>query len=231
MSIQTEKGNMPFKIRDCTIITRMGGVDTAVNLRELRERIARCSVEVLFHHFCETHIRPTFDDPEFRNDFAIWAARQLRDRVLAERLGVINPYTFSNMEELREHVLDTLDERLSEVGFNQWVQPGRDFRFMRAATVIFETGLELLKPEDLVLAVPHISTSSVYFHFIEARRRTENYTDDFSLWLEGFGRGVEPMIESLRSIDFYFLTLPEIKESLIAALNRSVKEVSGAANA
>ena len=81
----------PFKVQDCAIITRMGGVSSAVNLRELRERIAVCPNETLYHHFCETLVRPTFDDPEFRNDFAVWASRHLRDRVLAERLGIIKP--------------------------------------------------------------------------------------------------------------------------------------------
>ena len=88
MAFKTEKVNMPFAVKDCALIARMAGIDTALNLRELRERLKIAPVECLFHHFCETQIRPTFDDPEFRNDFAIWTARELHDRVLAERLGI-----------------------------------------------------------------------------------------------------------------------------------------------
>jgi hypothetical protein len=83
----------------------MAGIDTALNLRELRERLKIAPVECLFHHFCETQIRPTFDDPEFRNDFAIWTARELHDRVLAERLGIINPYANGSFEDLRAMVI------------------------------------------------------------------------------------------------------------------------------
>ena len=115
--------SMTFEIKDCTLITRMAGVDSALNLRELRERITGCPVECLFHHFSETVIRPTFDDAQFRNDFAVWAARHLRHSALAERLGVLNPYSFASFEELRSRTIDILDEHLSESHHMHWV-PG-----------------------------------------------------------------------------------------------------------
>ncbi|HKL49292.1 MAG TPA: DUF5752 family protein, partial [Desulfuromonadales bacterium] len=62
-----------FRVRDCALITRMAGISSALNLRELRERVATCPLESLYHHFCETVIRASFDDPEFRNDLAVWS--------------------------------------------------------------------------------------------------------------------------------------------------------------
>ena len=225
MGILTEKINMPFQIKDCTLITRMGGVESAVNLRELRERIAVCPVECLFHHFCETVVRPTFDDPEFRNDFAVWSSRQIRDRILAERLGIINPYSFDNFEQLRELLLEIIDERLSEVPFIPWVPRGADFRFMRAVTVVFDCGVNLSVPEDLVRELPSFTTSSVYYHFVEARRRTPDKSDDFSAGLTGFGSGTKRLVAALKGIDFYYLALPELKETLIKVLTNAITEV------
>ncbi|MBN1213644.1 MAG: hypothetical protein JXA92_13815 [candidate division Zixibacteria bacterium] len=218
MKIVTEKKNMPFNIKDCTLITRMAGIDTAMNLRELRERLKICPIESLFHHFCETVIRPTFDDPEFRNDFAIWAAHNLRDRILAERLGILNPYALDNFEELRLQVLDIIDERLSQLVYFPWSPRGEEFQFMQAVTVVFETGIQLKNPEDLIRKLPQMSLSSIYYHFVEARRRTPHKTDDFTTWLMDYGNGVEPLLKSLRGIDFYFLTLPELKQKLINAV-------------
>ena len=217
-AIETERLNMPFRVKDCALITRMAGIDTALNLRELRERVAICPAECLFHHFCETVIRATFDDPEFRNDFAVWAARELQDRVLAERLGIINPYSFPDLEELRRVVVETLDDRLAEVPYIPGVTLGSDFRFMRAVTVVFDTGLELDRPEALVEALPHMSLSTIYYHYVEARRRTETRADDFSAWLAGFGAGVEPLIEALHQVDFYYLNLRELKNNLVRAM-------------
>ncbi len=223
-ALKTEKVNMPFDVKDCALIARMAGIDTALNLRELRERLKIAPVECLFLHFCETQIRPTFDDPEFRNDFAIWTARELHDRVLAERLGIINPYANGSFEELRTMAIEIIDDRLAELPFVPWVHKGQDFRFMRAATVVFDTGVQLHKPEDLIVALPEMTLSTIYYHYIEARRRTEKSIDDFSQWLEGFGEGVEPLLSSLRNIDFYFMSLPELKDHLLAAVRAAVGE-------
>lgn len=227
MAFETEKTNMPFEVRDCALITRMGGVESAFNLRELRERVDVCPNACLFHHFCETVIRPTFDDPEFRNDFAVWSARSLRDRVLAERLGVLNPYTFSSFDNLRASVLDVLDERLSEVHHIPWAPRGDDFRFMRAATVVFDTGKTLVRPLDLLRELPRLTHSTIYYHFVEARRRTPTGLDDFSAWLTDFGEETEPVIRSLKSVDFYYLTLPSLKDALILHAKQAFKEIHG----
>ena len=226
MVLDTENSHMPFEVKDCALITRMAGLDTAINLRELRERIAVSPVECLFHHFCETQLRPTFDDPEFSNDFAVWSARNLRDRILAERLGVINPYSFDNLEKLRVTLLDIIDERLSELYVIPAVPRDEDFRFMMAATVVFSTGKILEKPKQLIDELPYFNNSSIYYHFIEARRRTENRNDDFTAWLEGFESGCEELIETLKRIDFYYLTLSELKEVLIEETRAIYNKVS-----
>lgn len=206
---------MEFAIKDCTLITRMVGISTAMSLRELKERVASCPQESLFHHFCETVIRPTFDDPEFRNDFAVWASRSLRDRVLAERLGILNPYKVADFEEVRLAVLDILDERLSELPTALWAPRGEEFRFMRAVTVVFDTGKQFDSAASLISQVPDLSLGSVYYHFVEARRRTENRIDDFSAWLIENAEGSEHLCQALSEIDFYFLGLKELKQTLI----------------
>lgn len=210
----------PFEVKDCTLITRMGGVEPALNLRELRERIKICPIESIYHHFCETVIRPSFDDPEFRNDFAVWAAHSMHDRALAERLGIVNPYRFPNLKALRDRTVEIIDDHLSEMSMIPWVRRGGDFQFMRAATVIFSTGIELRGPEDLVRRIPDMSMGSIYYHFVEARRRTRGRTDDFSRWMRDRGGGPRRLPEALESIDFYFLSLPDLKDALLETVRR-----------
>lgn len=219
----TENYNMPFQVKDCALITRMAGINTAVSLRELQERISICSIECLFHHFCETVLRATFDDPEYRNDFAVWAAHQLRDKILAERLAIINPYNLDSFEELRLQVMDIIDERLAELDVIPTAPRGVEFHFMQAVTVVFDTGIELVHPRDLQEKLPHMSLGSVYYHFVEARRRTEDKCDDFTAWLKGFDNGTEPLLEALAGIDFYFLTLSELKRTLIQTVDSAMR--------
>ena len=218
MSDQQHAAPDLFHVKDCTIICRMGGVDPAVTLRELRERIKICPIESLYYHFCETLITPTFDDPEFRNDFAVWAANSLRDYVLAERLAIINPYGFVDLEQLRTRVLEILDERLSEMPYTPSVGMGDAFMFQQAATVVFDTGIKLGELADLARRLPEMSPSTIYYHFIEARRRTPDRVDDFTFWLQFCESCNRDLIEALADIDFYFLSLPELKMVLTRTL-------------
>lgn len=209
--------NESFQVKDCTIIVRMGGVYPVINLRELRERTTICPIECLYHHFCETLIRPSFDDPEFRNDFAVWTSKYLRDRVLAERLGMINPYSFENLEQMRAKIVDIIDERLDEVHFIPWVARKEEFRFLRAVTIVFDTGLELNSPDDFAAQLPNMTLSTLYYHFIEARRRTEEKTDDFTAWMKKLENKPTKLIQTLENIDFYTLNLAELKTALYNA--------------
>ena len=208
----------PFEVKDCALLMKMSGVPPAMNLRELRDRIAVCGGNVLYHHFCETTLRPTFDDPDYRNDFAAWAKLYMRDRVLAERLGIIDPYTFDTMEELRAAVLDVIDDRLGEVTMIPWVRPGDEFIFREAIIVIFDTGERIRDPRELAPAILRMTDGSIYYHFMEGLRRPPVGKDDFSAWLLGAGDEYGQLIRSLGAIDFYFYSLARLRKELALAL-------------
>jgi hypothetical protein len=209
----------PFKIFDCTLLTKMSGLQPAVNLRELRDRIGLCSPNVLYHHFCETPLVPLFDYPDYRNDFAIWARHHLRDEILAERLGIIDPYAYAALEDLRSAVLEIIDEHLSERTSVPWAPPGREFNFMEAITVVFDTGGRINHPDCLSAAIDKMTHGSIYFHFLEARRRPPFGVDDFTAWLQTLGEGWPPDCAAIASIDFPFYSLAEIKIALVSALS------------
>jgi hypothetical protein len=184
----------------------------------LRERIAVCTPDVLYHHFCETPLVPSFDYPDYRNDFAVWARRRLGDQILAERLGMIDPYVFPSMDELRQFTLDVLDERLSEVSMIPWARQGYEFYFMQAVTVVFDTGKRVNHPHQLPSAIGLMTNGSIYFHVIEARRRDPVGKDDFSAWLRELEGDWKRHIEAIRKIDVTFHTPVEIRRELVEAL-------------
>jgi hypothetical protein len=211
----------PFEVKDCALLTRMSGLPPAINLRELRERIAQCSENVLFHHFCETTLRGTFDNPDYRNDFAVWSKLYLGDRVLAERLGILDPYEFSSLGELRAATLEVIDERLGESTMIPWARPGDELYFMEATTVVFDTGIRISHPRELAGAIGAITGGSVYYHFLEARRRPPLGKDDFTAWLleNEDGEKNRRYIEALSRIDFYFHTLLHLRRELVKVLS------------
>ncbi len=89
---------------------------------------------------------------------------------------------------------------------------------MRAATVVFDTGIYLHKPEDLITCLPTMSLSSIYYHFLEARRRITDRVDDFTFWIQFLEYKSESIINALEQVDFYFLSLPDLKQALIKTL-------------
>lgn len=209
---------IPFQIKDCALITRTCNTSPVMNLREFREGISHCPIDSIYHHFCETVLRPSFDDPEFHNDFARWARHALHDHVLAERLEILDPYEFHDFEELRRVVLDILDDRLSEVSYIPWVDQNRSFHFLCATTVVFDTGKIINSPDELHQAILDMTTSSLYYHFWEARRRTEQKIDDLSVWLKDWNDSGEQLIDAISQVDFYFMSLKELQNKLCSII-------------
>lgn len=215
----------PFQIKDCALVVRMADVRPAYNLRELFERIRTCSPDSIYHHFCETPLRATFDDPAFRNDFAVWSHRALNDEILAERLGILDPYDFEDIEGLRRIVLDIIEERLSEITHIPWAKSGQEFHFLQALTVVFDTGRRIEDPVELPRAISQMTTSSLYYHFLEARRRVEGRLDDFTAWLQDWDDRGDSLSESFSIVDFYFLSLKELQIELAHTADQVLKGI------
>jgi Family of unknown function (DUF5752) len=216
----------PFRFMDCAITTLALG-KSAQNLRELRDRMTEVPQQSISHHFYEALLRPVFDDPEYRNDFAVWARRQLHDNLLAERLGALDPMEFESLETLRQEVIDIIEDRLAEVTFVPWAAPGHEFHFQRSQMIVLDTGHLAATPADLAARVPRLSTGSIFYHFIEGRRRPPLKVDDFSFWLAGWGPELEPEREAIAAIDYHLWSLTEMRALIGWALRRLPRDSGG----
>ena len=98
-----------FAVKDCAVVAIATGRH-ALNLRELREHLISVDPDSIYHHFWGGLLRPRFDDPEYNNDFAAWAYRGLHESKLAERLGVIDPSDYTDLETLRQDLIDIIEE-------------------------------------------------------------------------------------------------------------------------
>jgi len=204
-----------FVLRDCTLITLAGGVHVQ-NLKEFRDELQKIPASSLYHHFWGRLLRSQFDEPEYNNDFASWAWRGLHDKPLAERLSMVVPTDFENLEALRQEVLEVVEQRLDESEFFPWAKADQQFHFLDAQIVVFDTGARFAHPRDLLPRLESLSTGSVFYHFIDARSRTPERSDDFSVWLAGQGEEFAPLRARLCSIDPYFSSLKELREMVCA---------------
>lgn len=209
--------NTIFSVKDCALISIATG-EKAVTLTELRDRLQTISQDSIYHHFWGGLLGARFEEREFNNDFAGWVRHSLLDPVLAERLAVIDPVEFRDPEALRQELLELIEERLDESEDIRWLRGARQFEFIRSQIVVFDTGRRLSRPEDLVDQIPQMSTSSIFYHFIDARRRLESGSDDFRFWLYGFGSDYGPLSQRLAEIDPFFSSLSQIRQALAEAV-------------
>ncbi|MBN1446583.1 MAG: hypothetical protein JXA28_01530 [Bacteroidetes bacterium] len=211
--MKNETGREPFAFKDCTLAAIATG-KRAQNLRELRDHLMHVDTGCIYYHFWGGRLRPQFDEPEFNNDFAAWCKHALRDDIVAERLSVVDPTGFASMEDLRNEVIEILEERLYEREFIPWAKTDEQFSLIRSQIVVFATPHTISEPEQLPEIIPHVSTSSIFYHFIDARRRTPDRKDDFSTWLEGLNGKHAKLLARLADVDPYFVTLSDLRGQL-----------------
>ncbi|HEY9198832.1 MAG TPA: DUF5752 family protein [Gammaproteobacteria bacterium] len=210
---QTPGAPHPFRIRDCALAVLATGRKARV-LQEFRTVLSEVEPSCLYHHFWGGLLQPRFDEREYNNDFAAWVHHGIHDAVLAERLAALDPTSFADLESLRREVLELVDNRLDEAEQLFWSRATRQFEFMRSQIVVFDTDRRLQRPEDLASIVPLMSTSSVFYHFVDARRRTRDSHDDFSDWLAAWGGEYDGLREQLIGVDPYFGSLSELRDEL-----------------
>ena len=210
-----------FYVKDCTLAVISTG-ESASSLTELRDLISRVSGNSLYYHFWGGRMRPSFLHSEYLNDFAYLAHFSLHDDILAERLEIIVPNDYEAMEELRLVLLEIIEQRIDETDHVFWLKKEAKFYFLSSTIIVFDTPIVLAHPAELKTVLPTLSSNAIYYHFIDARRRTRHNIDDFSSWLDSYEGEYTELIQKIQHIDPYFFPLTEIKQSLSQLFNELI---------
>lgn len=210
----TSKDN--FFVKNCSLAAITTG-ERAGSLFELREKLATVDEGCIYYHFWGGRMKPQFIHSQHHNDFASWIYHRLHDHVLAERLSIIDPTEFDSLEALRQEVLETVERRLDDYESVLWTKKEDHFHFISSSIMVFESFLTIAQPEDLPQVIPTLAPNSIFYHFIDARARTPERVDDFSVWLKRFGSLYDGLIENIQAIDPYFLSLTQLRDELTNA--------------
>ncbi|MDD3818690.1 MAG: DUF5752 family protein [Actinomycetota bacterium] len=211
-----------FKFYDYTMLISPTG-QKASNLKEFLNIIEQSEDKVLFHHLYQSHARYDQRVGEFPNDFANWAAYDLEDLALAEKLANFDPYDYKTVAEAKEALVTIIEEHMWDLPTIPWVRKGSEFYFSSATTVITPLGIEVSDLKGFRDALNEIPASSLYFHFYETRKiKKEKEHDDFSVWIEdNFDK--KELVRKFREIDFYFFSVEEVRKKLINIMNKELK--------
>ncbi len=225
---QLNMNNHPevFRVRDCALVALATGL-SAQNLREFRDGLQRVHEGSIYHHFWGRFLQSQFDEPEYNNDFASWIYHGLHEKALAERLSVIDPTEYDDIGSLREDILERVEERLDETEFVAWAKVDEQFQFVRSQIVVLDTGKIIERPESLAKAVSEMSLGSIFYHFIDARRRTPEKIDDFSAWLSDWGEKYVSLREAIMAIDPFFSSLKELRRIIAGTASLYMDKEAG----
>lgn len=202
-----------FAVKDCALLAIATG-RRVYTLSELRSGLESVGDASIYHHFWGGLLQPRFVEREYNNDFAAWIQHSLRDAKLAERVAMLDPREYPDLSELRLDLLEIIDERLDEADYLHWMPAAQPFQFMRSQIVVFSTDKRVSTPAALLAILPTLPASSLFYHFIDARRRVPEAGDDFSAWLSDFGELGQRLRARLARVDPYFVTLRALRDQI-----------------
>jgi trehalose synthase-fused probable maltokinase len=210
----------PFGFVACLELREFLGL-RAENERQLADLIDEVPLDSIYYHTHAFFLRHKFVAGTYPNDFATWAAVQVRDRILGERLAMVDPSGFTNLHDLREELVSVIDDHLRGLQIVPGVILGEPFEFIQSRIVEIPTGIEVRTLQEFRDALLSVDVSAVYFHLVEARLRLGRGQNDFAAWLE-HGLGLPDLAARLRAVDPYAGSLERARNRIIQVCDEAL---------
>jgi hypothetical protein len=138
---------------------------------------------------------------------------------LAEKLSSFDPLEYENLGQVRQAMVDILEEYLWDLPFVPWARSGFEFHFCEASTVVIRSVISANSLQEFCHSLNKVGLDSIYYHFFEARWRLETPIDDFSFWIET-NFDLPDLVAGIRGMDIYFYTLGEIRNRLLNLIHQ-----------
>jgi Family of unknown function (DUF5752) len=215
----TRRGRTPFYFNSAEHLLRIEP-ERANTLKELLEAIQSCRNESIFQHTFRTLQEHHFIQEGYSNDFAHWAFFACNENGLAERLSSVDVREFTSIADLRQRLVEILDDYLASSPVIRDRPALEPFYFCASDTVVVPTTFVAHNMKEFSHALERISIHSVHYHFIEARLRLSLKSNDFSVWLQGMG--LNRTAQLLNHIDIYTSTLQGVRNRMLRIVETAV---------
>ena len=207
------QANRPFVLMACTELRETLG-EEAHDEKRLVELLETVPLDSIYFHTHSYFLRHTYVERLYPNDFAQWVAMEVRDHVLGERLSVIDPFDFRELDALRGELISVIDDHLSKTPIVPRVIFGEPFYFNKSLILQIPTRLEVRTLQDFRNALSEVEVSAIYFHVFEARHRLRQEDSDFSAWIQ-HSLGMPELADKLRAINPYLGSLERVRSALL----------------
>ena len=103
---------------------------------------------------------------------------------MAEKLGVIEPLGYANLEDLRKDIVTTLSRHIESQPYLHKAPAGRELHILSSIRFSIRTGDSARDLTEFHDALKKASPATIYLHAFESRLRSSKGVSDFSVWLE-----------------------------------------------
>lgn len=214
----------PFQFVSCMELREIMGV-RAHDEQRLLEVIEDAPLDSIYYHTHSYFLRHEFLQGLYPNDFATWAAIHVQDPVLGERLGVLDPFDFDDLESLRAEIAGIVADHLSRLKTVPRAVTGESFEFVRSHVIEADLGLETWTLEEFRDHLTRVEAGAIYNHVCEARMRKGRLLGDFGLWLgEPDGLRLPRLAAQVAAVGRWGLSLEGYRVEIISLCDAALQE-------
>lgn len=173
---------MPFRFVSCMELRESLG-KRAQDIHRLLEIIEEAPADSMYYHTHSYYLRHPYTQELYPNDFATWVARHAQDRVLGERLGVVDPFDFDDIETVRAELVAIIGDHLDHAKGHVSTRVAEPFEFIRSHVIDVNLYIEVTTLQEFRDELSRVEIGAVYNHICEARMRKRRPSGDFADWL------------------------------------------------
>ena len=215
----------PFVFMGCVELRQ--AIDRhASDERELMDRLEEVPAGSIFYHTHGYFLRHRPLTTAYGNDFARWAAVEVRDQTLAERLAVVDPFECADLESLRQELVTIVHDHLRGLAAVPRAEPTGTFHFQQSHIVTVELGPRATTLAEFRDGLAGVDASAIYVHMVEARARLGRSSGDFAEWMRA-SLGLTALAERIERIDSFMTNLERVRARVLGLVDHALDTPSG----
>lgn len=201
----------PFTFKAEFWIPKSTGIKV-LSLKDFIETLKIIDKFSIFYHMYVNifnyHNLPTF----YNNSFSYWLYKN-NYLILAEKLSIIDPIEYFDLEELRWSLVKILEENYEKCLDRNIIEP---FFFITVDREIIEYKNPAYSLEEFIKKFKKSSINSLFYHLVTSRIENKTLINDYSSWLISIGESKKA--ELINKLDIYSMNLYEIKKEITKIL-------------
>lgn len=223
--MEVRQAKSPFRFESCMELREVMGV-RAHDEQSLLELLEEAPLDAIYYHTHSYFLRHEYLEGRYPNDFATWVAVYVQDPVLSERLGVIDPFEFADLQSLRAEMVGIIADHLGRLTYVPRVVTGEPFEFVRSHIIVADLNMEATTLGEFRDLLERVEAGAIYNHVCEARMRKGHLLGDFALWLGAEdGMRLPRLASQVAAIGRRGLSLEGYRVEIIRLCDAALKEL------